>query len=239
MSAKAQLYELLARLMAERHAPYLSYAAIRAAVREAGLPIADSTLKQYLNEALKKQIVFNAGRGWYGGLSEPLKLDTTPVAKLIRELKKAFPLVEFTAWNTLQVNPWMHHLLAHGVAFVHVPYEALMPVGEHLEAEGWNVLVDPLPKEGAKRLRPSARMVVLREMLQCRPPPHGKQAAPEQVLVDLLLESQHLPIMDPHEARDTIQRIMETFLVQMAVVHRYAASRGVEAAFVDGTNQRQ
>jgi hypothetical protein len=229
MSAKSHLNELLQGL--GKRSAYFSYAAIRVAIERDNVVLADSTLKQYLNEAQKKRIIFDAGRGWYSGLSEPLRLDKKPVAKLSKELEKAFPLLDFTVWATTQLNPWMHHLLAQPVAFVSVPKDALVSVGEHLEERGWDVLVDPSPKEGSKRLRPGEKMVVLRERLQRCPEPDGKLASPEQVLVDLLVESSHLPIMDPHEALGVSDRVLDDHLLQVAALQRYAASRSVQTTF--------
>ncbi len=237
MSAKSQLHELLVAL--GKRSAYFSKEQLLAALNVADLSIANSTLKQYLNEAQAKRIIFDAGRGWYSGLSEPLKLDKKPVAKLTKELEKAFPLLDFTVWATTQLNPWMHHLLAQPVAFVSVPKEALVSVGEHLEERGWDVLVDPSPKEGGKRLRPGEKMVVLRERLQRCPDPDGKLASPEQVLVDLLVESSLLPILDHHEALGVVDRMLDTHLLQVSVLQRYAASRSVQTMFLRLTNQRQ
>jgi hypothetical protein len=68
-------------------------------------------------------------------------LDPKPVAKLIRAVEKAFPLLEFTVWSTAQINPWMHHLLAHPVAFLHAPTDTLESIGDTLRAQGWEVAV--------------------------------------------------------------------------------------------------
>lgn len=232
---KDKLFHTLLGKLKERSA-YFTKDQIVAELNDAELDLADSTLKQYLNEAQKKRIIFDAGRGWYSGLSEPLKLDKKPVAKLSKELEKAFPLLDFTVWATTQLNPWMHHLLAQPVAFVSVPKDALVSVGEYLEERGWDVLADPSPKEGAKRLRPGGKMVVLRERLQRCPEPDGKLASPEQVLVDLLVECSHLPIMDPHEALGVVDRVLDTYLLQVAALQRYAASRSVQTAFTRLTN---
>ncbi len=226
MTAKAQLHELLVAL--GKRAPYFSYKAIQASVNAAELELKNSSLKSYLSRAVKEGVVYDAGRGWYSRLSTPVKLDPAPLKPLVRAIEKAFPLLDFTVWSTGQLNPWMHHLIAKPVAFVNVPEEALEPVAEKLEDLGWTVLSDPDAAEGNKRLKPGERMVVVRRARQRIPEPMGRQARMEQVLVEVLLESVQLPIMDPHEAKNTVREVLESGLLQVSELQRYAESRGVE-----------
>lgn len=226
MTAKAQLYELLVAL--GKRAPYFNYKAIQAAVNEAELDLKDSSLKSYLSRAVKEGVVYDAGRGWYSRLSTPVQLDPKPLRPLVRAIEKAFPLLDFTVWSTGQLNPWMHHLIAKPVAFVHAPKDALTSVAEKLEDLGWDVLDDPSAKEGMKALRPGERMVVLRPSLQRAPAAEGRQARMEQILADVVAEADRLPIMDVQEARGLLREVLDRHLLQVSEIQRYAESRKIE-----------
>lgn len=230
------LHEVLPALGHE--AAYLSFARIKAAVAARKLRLGEASLKVYLNEAVRKGLLHDAGRGWYSRLSEPVTLDPKPVAKLVRAVEKAFPLLDFSVWSTVQLNPWMHHLLAHPVHFLNAPADTLESVGEGLRAAGWEVAINPPVSVAAKAVQPGERMVVLRPTLSRQPAPQGRQAAIEQVLVDLIAECGVLALMDQPEAEGVVAAILEKNRVQIAAMSRYAASRKNRIPALDAINQR-
>jgi hypothetical protein len=172
-------------------------------------------------------------------LSAPAPLDPKPVARLIRAVEKTFPLLEFTVWSTAQINPWMHHLLAQPVAFLHAPTDTLESVGDTLRAKGWEVAVNPPPSAGPKSVNPGEKMVVLRPAMSKQPPGNGRQATIEKILVDLIAEAPRLALMDSSEAQGVATAVLNQFLVQVAVLQRYADSRAIEITEVESINQRQ
>jgi len=224
MSAKSILFsQILPELKAA--SPYFARAAIARRVQELGLEIKPGTLPVYLAEATASGIIHDAGRGWYSRLSEPVQLDPKPVAKLIRAVEKAFPLLDFTVWSTAQINPWMHHLLAQPVAFLHAPADALETIGDTLQSQGWDVAVNPPLSLGAKSIRPGEKMLVLRPMLTKQPPSQGRQDSVEKVLVDLVAETQRVSLMDQSEAESVVREVLSRHLVQMAEIKSYAKFR--------------
>ena len=238
MNAKAKLFEDVLVKLKERR-PYFRVEEIQTLAREEELALKDSSLKVYLSQAVKQGLIHDAGRGWYSRLSEHVPLDPKPVARLIRAVEKAFPLLEFTVWSTAQINPWMHHLLAQPVAFLHAPADTLESVGDKLRDLGWEVAVNPTPSLGPKSVRPGEKMVVLRPAMSKQPPGDGRQATIEKILVDLIAEAPRLALMDDTEAQGVATAILNQFLVQIAVLQRYADSRAVQIAVVEAINQRQ
>jgi len=233
-SKQAVFFELLGRLKARRsHFPLTE---VRAAVNDSGLSLANGTLKVYLSEATRQGLIHDAGRGWYSRLSEPLKLDPRPVQKLIRATKKALPLLDFCAWSTAQINPWMRHLLAQPVAFLYAPRGALESVGDALRAQGWKVAANPGKREVARDVLPGEEMVVLRPTHSKQPPAQKHLAAPEQVLVDLLVETEALGLMDSAEARAVLLNASDAGLVKMSDLKRFAESKHLEWAEIPFTN---
>lgn len=216
-------FDVLGKLKARR--AHFSLTEVQTAVNDAELSLADDTLKVYLSEATKQGLIHDAGRGWYSRLAEPLKLDPQPVQKLIRATKKALPLLDFCAWSTAQLNPWMLHLLAQPITFLYVPRDTLDSVGETLREQGWEVAVNPGKHAVARDVRPGEKMVVLRPAHSKQPAPHDHHAAPEQVLVDLLVETETLGLMDNAEARAVLVAATDGGTVKMADLKRFAEAK--------------
>ncbi len=231
MNTKTRFFqEVLGKLKARR--PYFRLKEIQTAAKDVELALKDSSLKVYLSEAVKLGLIHTAGRGWYSRLSESVKLDPKPVAKLIRAVEKAFPLLDFTVWSTAQINPWMHHLIAQPVAFLHAPIDTLETVGDQLRELGWEVAVNPSPSAGAKSVRPSENMVVLRPTLTKQPTSQGRQDAIEKVLVDLVAEVPRLSLMDQPEAEGVVREVLSRQLVQLAEIQSYAKFRKLKITVI-------
>ncbi|HMO49849.1 MAG TPA: TaqI-like C-terminal specificity domain-containing protein [Kiritimatiellia bacterium] len=216
----------------KERAAYFSFKAIQTAANDAELELGDGSLKVYLNKAVKQGLLHDAGRGWYSRLGEPVRLDPQPVARLIRATKKAFPLLDFSVWSTAQLNPWMHHLLAQPVHFLYVNRDDIESVAETLSGQGWDVAENPTPTQGGKAVRPGEKMVVIRPIHSKQPAPNEHQSAIEHMLVDLLIETGNLGLMDTSEARGTIARILDVSLIQLASLQNFADHRGVDLAFL-------
>ena len=48
-----------------------------------------------------------------------------------------YPRLDFSCWSTKQVRSFMHHLLAKFVTFIYTQWEAMEPMGDLLESEGY------------------------------------------------------------------------------------------------------
>ena len=234
---KQILFETLLPKLKEAHS-YFRFSAIQTAVNEAELEITDGSLKQYINEVVHRGIFHDAGRDWYSRLSEPARIDSKQVAKLVRAVEKAFPLLDFSVWSTTQLNPWMHHLLAQPVHFLNAPKDALETIGDTLRDSGWEVAIDPPPSAARQVVRPGEKMVVLRPTLSRQPAAEKRQAPIEQMLVDLLSENPHCGLMDSSEARDAAKKAIHSSLMQVSGMQRYAESRKVKVEDFLSVNQR-
>jgi hypothetical protein len=220
----------------KEHSAYFTHKSIQSAVNDAELGLKDEVLNVYLHQAVKQGLIHDAGRGWYSRLAEPVKLDLHTCSKLVREVEKAFPLLDFTVWSTAQLNPWMHHLLAKPVHFLHAPREALETIGDALRDKGWEVALNPGKREAAKVIRPDEKMVVLRPLHSKQPPPGGRQMAVEQVLVEMLDETDALALMDTSEAEAAFLQMVLSGLIQIPVVQRFADFKRVNLPDLEAIN---
>ena len=109
-SKKKQLADILVKLKKERN--YFSYEEIKSLLKKEKISITAALLKKYIFDFTKNGLVFDAGKGWYSSIKEPLELNTNPVKSIIQTIKKEFPLLDFSCWSTEQLNPFTHHLMA-------------------------------------------------------------------------------------------------------------------------------
>jgi hypothetical protein len=222
MSAKEVLFNrVLAQLKAEL--PYFTTAAIIGRVKAHKVEISEATLPVYLTEATASGLIHDAGRGWYSRLSESARLDPKPVEPVVKLLAKKFPLLDFHCWSTVQVNPWMHHLLGKGVTFVNTDSEAMESVADCLREAGYDTHLNPT---GAAKNRFAIRdktVVVRRRVIGAPEENHFSRL--ETLLVDLFLESDRLALMDVGEFREMAVAAVSSGRISVPKLINYAANR--------------
>ena len=207
---------------------YFSLAAVKQSLSDANIELADNTLREYMSAAMTEGIVSNAGRGWYSRHTKPVSLDPKPVAKIIREVKKAFPLLDFCCWSTVQFNPFAHHLIAQPTIFLYTESDALKIVADTLKENGWDSWANPGKAEAERYVRPGEKTVVLRPAISKQPVAADHAAPIEKALVDLIVESSKLQIMDTNEVQRIIDAVLQAGIVQLPVIIGYAEIRGVK-----------
>jgi hypothetical protein len=181
------------------------------------------TLNRYFHEFTRTGLVFAAGRGWYSTLATPFTLNREPVAGLVQELKKTFPLLDFSCWSTEQISGAMHHLLSRFVTFVHVETDARESVWQHLRDTGWDAWLNPRGTE-ATRFAVRERTVVVRS--ESRKSPSKTPVAPiEKLLVELCFEARDLQIMGLGEFQTMLANLAGTHRIPMAKLLSYAGAR--------------
>lgn len=238
-TAKSRLVSEVLKPLQDAKA-YFSFREVSQRMQELGLKISPGTLRVYLTEATARGLIHDAGRGWYSHLSEPVSLDPKPVAKLIRAVEKAFPLLDFHCWTTAQINPYMHHLLGKSVTFVNTDGDAMEAVAEFLRDSGYNVHLNPRGDAGEKFAVREKTVVVRKRVLSAPVDKHF--ASIETLLLDLLLETQRLGLMDVGEFRDMARAVASSGRISMSDLVAYAADRKQTAGDVFGNewiNQQQ
>lgn len=221
-SNKARLFT---RVLPELAAvtPYFSMETIIGRVAEAHLAIAEASLQSYMSEAMKKGIVHDAGRGWYSRIAATVALNTNPIKRIISRIEKAFPLLEFSCWSTEQVNPYMHHLLAKFVTFVYVDRDLMLTVFDEIQGwKGYRVHLDPKAADTGK-FKVEDKTIVIRPSTSEAPPSLASHAASiEQLLVDLAVETETLPVMSLGEFQDMAWHVATSGRLMIPSLLRYA-----------------
>ena len=207
---------------------YFSLAAVKRSLSDANIELADDTLREYMSAAMAAGIVSDAGRGWYSCHAAQVSLDPKPVTKIIRAMKKAFPLLDFCCWSTVQFNPFALHLIAQPTIFLYTENDALDSVADTLKENRWDAWANPGKAEAERYVRPGEKTVVLRPAISKQPVAADHAAPIEKALVDLMVESSKLQIMDSGEVQRIINAVLQAGIVQLPVIIGYAEIRGVK-----------
>jgi hypothetical protein len=223
-SKKAKLFTAVLPSLRSQTA-YFSLKSVKHALTIAEIVLTDDTLREYMSEAMATGIVGDAGRGWYSHHDKSISLDPKPLAKLIRTVTKAFPLLDFCCWSTIQLNPFAQHLLARTTTFLSAESDTLESIADHLRDEGWDAWPNPGKKEAEQFVRPGEKTVILRPAIVKQPASTEHQAPIEKVLVDLKIEAARLKLMDATEVQRIIDNVLGSGLLQIPVLLGYAEAK--------------
>ena len=220
-SKKSDLFsDVLPKL--KQQTPYFSLSAVKRALLEAEIELADDTLREYMSEAMTSGIVADAGRGWYSRHAISVSLDPKPVAKIIRDVKKAFPLLDFCCWSTVQFNPFAQHLIAQPTILLYAESDTLETVADFLRDAGWKSWANPGKADVVRFVRSGEGTVVLRSAKSGQPEAKDHVASIEKALIDLVIEANKLHLMDSTEVQRIIDTVLGSGLLQLTTLFGYA-----------------
>ena len=123
-------------------------------------------------------------------------------------MKKAFPLIDFCCWSTVQFNPFAQHLIAQPTILLYAESDTLDTVAGALKLAGWDAWANPKQRDVERFVHPGEKTVVSRPAISRQPTAIDHVAPIEKALVDLMVEGSKLQLMDPGE----IQRILDSVL---------------------------
>jgi uncharacterized protein DUF6577 len=220
-SKKSQLFNSILPTLKNQSA-YFSLNAVKQALTDADIELADDSLREYMSEAMASGIVADSGRGWYSRHKKPVNLDPKPVSKIIRDVKKAFPLLDFCCWSTVQFNPFAQHLIAQPTIFLYAESDALETVAETLKKNGWYAWANPGKINAQRYVQPGEKTVILRPSTSKQPESTNHAASIEKALVDLSVESHKLQIIAGPEVQRIIDTVLGAGLIQLSVLFGYS-----------------
>ena len=209
----------------KQQTPYLSFATVKRAIAEAEIELSDDTLREYMSEAMASGVVSDAGRGWYSRHEKIVSLDPKPVSKIIRDVKKAFPLLDFCCWSTVQFNSFAQHMIAQPTILLYAESDALETVAESLKKSGWDAWANPGKAEAERYVRPGDKTVILRPAISKQPEAKDHVAPIEKALVDLLVEAHKLQLLDLQEVQRIIDNALGSGLLQLSIMLGYSEAK--------------
>ena len=183
-------------------------------------------LSRRMFDLVKNGKIYGAGRGWYSLIENPLEPEREHVQEIVDLLAPKYPRLDFSCWSTKHIRSFMHHLLAKFVIFVYTQWEAMEPMGDLLESEGYKVWVNPHGKDIDRFHVNMEKTVVIRPLIS-RVPVEGHFASFEKILVDLRVEIRQLPLMDESEYDTLLPSALTAGRVDVGTMISYAKRRRV------------
>jgi hypothetical protein len=223
-SRKELLFTQLLPVLKKQSA-YFCLAAVKRALADVEIELADDTLREYMSEAMADGIVSDAGRGWYSRHNKPVILNSKPVGKIIREVKKAFPLLDFCCWSTAQFNTFAQHLIAQPTILLYAENDTLDAVADSLKAAGWDAWANPGKADVDRYVRSGLKTVILRPSIVKQPECNDRVAPIEKALVDLMIEASKLRLMDAAEVQRILDNVLGAGLIQFPVLFGYSETK--------------
>lgn len=205
-------------------APYFSVDAVRCWLAEQKLSYAPDTVKTYLSRQKKEGKIFDAGRGWYSSIAKPYELDTAPVEKLVGELKKAFPLLDFACWSTAQLNEMLRHQLAKHVQFAYVERDAIDSVADWLRDNGYRAWANPGKAEIKRSFSIEEKTAVVLPLTTKTPHRNGF-ATIEKIVVDVLADTGSFSIINIPEFIEGASAVIKSQRIYMSELMKYSTRR--------------
>jgi len=223
---KHVLRESVIPALSGRH-KYFSLDDVHKALAENEKTVDPKSLKQYMHELMDETVIYSAGRGWYSTIEQQFEVNTEPVSEIISVLEKKFPLLDFTCWSTMQINPFMHHLLGKFVTFVHVDRDLMPSVFDFLRDTDYEVYLNPTRREAQKSYSVSEQTIVIRPVIT-KAPVKNHTAKIEKILVDLYIERDILQIMDPAEFYEMADKLISAGRIAISELMSYAKYRKIK-----------
>jgi hypothetical protein len=144
-------------------------------------------------------------------------------------LSTEFYLADFIAWETIQLNEFLNHLLAQNAVIVMVERMLMDAFYERLKGEFTSVLFSPKP-EDYQRYRSNGAIIV--EKLSSRYPKNPKQRhgySIEKLIVDLFAEKIIKETVSYGDYPAALELIFQRYRVNETKLFNYARSRYVDA----------
>lgn len=204
---------------------YFSYKQINDLLLNKEITATRATLKSYIFEAIKNNVIFDAGKSWYSTIEKKFSLNNEPIAKIIETLKNKLPLLSFSCWSTEQLNSFVHHILSKHIAFVYVESDYIRSVSDVLKSVGYKVYENPNQAEIQKHFEISDRTVIVLPSIT-KQPDIGENAAPiEKILVDFLIENRRIKIIEEQEGIKVVKNAVNSGRINMASMISYSKRR--------------
>jgi hypothetical protein len=204
---------------------YFSYRQINDLLLNKEITATKATLKSYILNAVKSDIIFDAGKSWYSGIEKRFSLNTGPLEKILETLENKLPLILFSSWSTEQLNSFTHHVLSKHVIFVYIESDYIRSASDVLRSAGYTVYENPYQSEIDGLFEISGKTVMVLPAITKQPTTGGNAAPIEKIIVDFLIENRKMKIMEEFEAKKVVKYAVNSGRINVASMISYAKRR--------------
>lgn len=222
---KTDLLEVIKKYTSDKD--YFSLEQLRKYLSSLKLKYSDITTKKYLKNLIDQEIIFSAGRGYYSTIAETIEVKDEQLSRLVDIIKRKYPLIKFSAWNTKSINFAFHHLQNRFYTFIMADKDALLFLRDFLVDGKYDAFLNPLPEEIDKNVLLKDNSIILRPAIT-RSKSKNNIAAIEQILVDLYVEKDKLQFIDESEYERIFSHILNNFRISLSSLITYAERRKIQ-----------
>lgn len=203
-----------------------------------GEPVGDALFKVRLQNLLKSGRIVRVGRNAYCVPPENLypyeHTYSEHAGEVADRIRASYPYLDFTVFETTQLNEFVNHQLAHNAVFVSVEKDLGEFVFETLkEVYPGKVLLNPTPQMYHQYWYEG--MIVV-ERLISEAPKDGNNAWAsrlEKILVDIQTDKLLLNSVSRSEYPGIFEQAFQKYVIDESALFRYAKRRGAEKRILE------
>lgn len=204
-----------------------------AAMRECGLSLSESSFKIKLQELISSALIIRVGRNAYcvtQGNVRQYRHNYSELAENVAErILSEYPDLKYSIFETVQLNEFVNHQLAHNIVFVQVENGFSDFVFNSLkELHPGKVLLHPTPD--AYHQYWYSNMIVITKLVSESPTNKSRPWAArlEKILVDIMADSLILSTISISEYPVIFSSAFQKYVIDESCLFRYARRRGVD-----------
>lgn len=221
ISTKA--YQKLTEFCGSRN--YISLAQINVFLEREGYSYSKETIKNYIAQLKNSQLIYSADRGYYSTLENEFKTAAEDLKGIIKLVKKKYPLLNFSIWSTKILAPFFHHTQNQFYIFFYSEIDSLPLLRDFLVENDYKAFLNPGKNDNNFILSDNA--VILRSSIT-RGKSQSNIAVIEKILVDYLIESERLVLIDFSEYEKVFNSIITGFRLNISYLLDYAERRKID-----------
>ncbi len=205
---------------------YFNIGDINNKLKENNVKFSYKSIKAYIYSLKKCNLFYSAGRGWYSSVKKKLHISNSSILPILRIIKKQFPEIKVSIWNTEQLKGFYHHIPFSFLTFLYIDKEYVSFVKEYLQQNDITVYENPDKTETSKFISYGKNIIILRNYVSYRNNNISPDnASIEKILVDLFIEKDKIDIMDDNEYKAIIKEILNNYRINISKMMDYAHNR--------------
>lgn len=203
---------------------YLTLDQIISFLSDQGYSYSNETIKKYIHNLKQSEVIFSAGRGFYSTLQNKYQPRSDDLNELIELIKTKYPLITFSIWSTKILAPFFHHTQNQFYIFLYADKDTLIFLRDFLIENNFKAYLNPSVND--KNIVLQNNTVILRDYIT-RSKEENHISSIEKILVDLLIESEKLNMIDLSEYEKVFETIINGYLLNISYLIDYSERRKV------------
>jgi len=203
---------------------YLSLEQIYGFLSDQGYSYSIDTIKKYLHNLKQSVLIFTAGRGFYSKIKNEFQPTPNDLNELIELIKTKYPLITFSIWSTKLLSPFFHHTQNQFYIFLYADKDSLIFLRDFLIENNFKAYLNPSIND--KNIVLQNNTVILRDYIT-RSKEENNISSIEKILVDFLIESEKLNLIDFAEYEKLFEAVITGYRLNISYLIDYSGRRKV------------